>query len=150
MAMRETERSLRWYLLLAGAGSTLSSLGDLGDAFALPALPITWTVALWFPLLAHLVLGVAFVVAGVRLEAALAGNPGWITRMLIATGAVLLVELGLIWSTWGNASEAFARERFAGAALVGMIGIVITAYLYANVNRLAREARSRASDAVFE
>jgi hypothetical protein len=99
MLMKETENSLRWYFLLAGGTAVLSALDTIGSASMLPPMRAGWTIAIWFPRIAHLVLGIAWVAAGITLKQALATDPTWIKRVLIAAGGVLVFELVLIWYT---------------------------------------------------
>jgi hypothetical protein len=150
MAMRETERSLRIYFLLAGVIGTFRALSDLGNARKLPPLPTTWMLALWVPIIAHLVLGPAFVIAGVKLKTALRTDTTSLRRMLVAAGAVLVIELVVEVLVWGRASEAYAKGQLIGAVTLSGIGIAIAAYLYANVVRLSREAKTRDAAAAFE
>jgi hypothetical protein len=144
MAMRETERSLRWYFVLAGAWSCVSALRSISTASELPALPASWTLAVWFPIVSHLVLGAAFVLAGLTLTKALADDPTWIKRMLIVAGIALVVELGLVWMILGD------KASTSDATVFRVIGLAITAYLYVNVQRLSNEAKASPTGTVFE
>ena len=135
MAMRETVRSIRAYFFLAGAISLLVGLRDasqvskLGDGF----LPSSWMAVLWYSVIARLVLGTGYLVAAVRLKAELPRGAIWIRRMLLAWIAALVLDAVLIAGVIGM---EIGRSEVVGS----VIGLVITAYLLANLKRLSDEA----------
>lgn len=137
MAMRETERSMRAYFLIVGAISALLALSDLGTASklgkVLGALPASWMLALWFPILARLVLGVGYVAAGIKLRAALPLGAGWIKQLLLISIVVMITDAILIGAVMGT--------QYGQAGITSsLIGLVVTAYLLANLRRLADQA----------
>src|SRR4051812_48750093 len=71
--LKETDRSLRLYFIVVGAIAAFLALGNLASLGTDPAVATSGTVklAIWFPVLARLVLGVAFVIAGFTLKRAL-------------------------------------------------------------------------------
>jgi hypothetical protein len=142
MAMKETEGSLRAYLVIAGAVAALWALRDLSVMLGLPTglLNSSWLAALWFPILTHIPIGIGFVAAGLKLKSALLGDPTWILRLLQISGAILLIQVGLTAAVVGGALGW-------GAFVPAAIGILITWYLYASVNRLSREAKLRTGQA---
>ncbi len=137
MAMKETERSLRWYFLIAGTVSAALSLNDIGTASKLTnvlgALPGSWQLAIWFPIIARLVIGVGYVAAGVKLKAALPLGATWIKQLLLASIVVLVTDAVLIGAVLGMDIGQTGMTQ-------SIIGLVITAYLLASVRRLADEA----------
>ncbi len=140
MAMRETERSLRLYFLFAGAVSTLLALRDISTVSKLSdvlgSLPPSWLLALWFPIIARLVLGVGYIAAGVRLRAALPLGATWIKQLLLASIVILVIDAVLIGSVLG-------MEIGQAGVTTSIIGLAITAYLLASVRRLADEAMAK-------
>ena len=136
--MRETEKSLRTYFLIAGVLALISGLQDLSDLLKLPtaSLPTSWMLALWFPTLARMVLGACFVWAGVRLSAALPTGARGIQQLLLAALVVMVVDAILITSVLGT-------ELGQGGLITSLIGLAIIAYLLANVRRLAAEAMAK-------
>ena len=140
MAMKETEGSLRAYFLLAGVISILLSLRDLGQVIELPiaTLPTDWMVALYAPLITRLGLGVAYLVAGIFLKAALPSGAGWIKHILVlglvlmSSNAVLIVAI-------------FGTGFGLAGLIVAIIGVAIAAYLYRSVTRLSAVAVARAA-----
>src|SRR3954467_4396687 len=98
MAMKETEGSLRGYFLLAGVVSVLLAFKDLGDLGKLDLSTLSGgqKLALDLPIAARLLLGCAFVIAGIRLRAALVTGATWIKKLLIVSGAMLFVNGALI------------------------------------------------------
>jgi len=138
MALKETERSLRAYFQVSGGIAVMLAYADLpgwrpgfdqrGNA--------GWVLATYIPIITKLVLGVAFVIAGVKLRAALISGAGWIKTMLIASGAMLFINGALVASLLGT--------RYAGIRIsVAAIGLLITIYLHRSVVRLAAEAAAR-------
>ncbi len=137
MGMRETERSLRWYFLLAGTIGIAMSVHDivtilkLGDL--LGSLPASWMLALWFPTLARLALGSGFVLAGIGLRAALPRGATWIKKLLLASLAVQVVDAILV--AW-----VLGRELGQASVTTSIVVFAVTAYLLANLRRMADEA----------
>ena len=138
MAMKETEGSLRAYFLVAGVIAALSSISDLGDARKVAGidLPLKWMLALWFPIIARLLLGAGFIAAGVKLKAALPTGARWIQQMLLGSIAVLVIDAVLIGSVLGS-------DLGRTGLIQSVIGLLIAAYLLASVRRLSAEAMAK-------
>ena len=134
MAMRETEGSLRTYFLIAGLLAVLSCLSDLSDVMKLPSgLPASWMLALWFPITARGVLGVGFVMAGLKVSSALPTGAAGIKKLLLVAISVMVIDAVLIVGVFG--------VEIGQHALVGSgIGLLIAVYLLASVRRLSAEA----------
>ncbi len=136
MAMRETEGSLRAYFLIAGTISALLAFRDIDAASKLGSLPASWALAIWFPIVARLVLGVGFIAAGIKLKSALPTGATRIKQLLLGAIAVLVVDAILIGAVLGS---NFGREGLVSA----VVSLGVTAYLLSSVRRLADEAMSR-------
>jgi hypothetical protein len=137
-SMKETERSLRWYLLLAGVIAALTAMRDIDSLKSYGGVLTTGQMAaLYIPIVTRLLLGAAFVVAGVKLPSALLTGAGWIKTMLVISGAALLLDGAIVTAVFGGAGQS----GIVGAA----VGIAITAYLHHSVTRLAAEAAIKAS-----
>jgi hypothetical protein len=138
MAMKETEGSLRAYFLIAGGLSTLSAVGDIKTATEVGTsfLPMSWRIAIWFPILASLALGLGFVAAGVKLKSALPTGATWIKQLLLGALLVLGADVILVGSILGT---DIGQSRI----ITSVIGLLITVYLLASVRRLANEAMAK-------
>jgi hypothetical protein len=141
MAMKETERSLRVYFFLAGAIAVLLSLRDWSSVQRIASmgfsLPLDWKVAVYVPIVSRVVIGVGFLIAGVKLPSALLTGVGWIKKLLVASAAMMLVN--------GALATAILELDAAQAGIGGAaFGILITVYLYRSVTRLSAEAIERA------
>jgi hypothetical protein len=147
MAMKETERSLRWYLLIAGGLTVIGALMTMNE---LPTrlLPSDLAAVLWYATISRLVFGAAYVVAGVSLTKALLTGARWIQYLVLFSGASLVIELlwGLAVSQGGPAGSVGVAGGFVGLA----IRIAIVSYLYVNIRRLSIEAQTRAAATTFE
>jgi hypothetical protein len=149
--LKETERSLRAYFIVVGVLGTLVAFAGLGDASkASPLAPsLVWTLAIWFPPLAHLVLGPAFVVAGIVLKSALEGGaPRTKLLVKIAAGAIAVETiLGIVAlnSIGVGPDAAEASGRVVGRALIPLL---ILWYIYASLRRLADESQRRVVDTI--
>jgi hypothetical protein len=144
MAMKETEGSLRAYFLLVGAVSLLLALRDVSHLKDLSGitLPLDWALAIYVPVITKLVLGPAFLVAGIRLKSALLKGAGWIKTMLVISGAMLFINGALVVAAFGT--ELRSDGVITNGGLVGaLIGLAITIYLHRSVVRLAKEAAVR-------
>jgi hypothetical protein len=139
MAMKETEGSLRGYFLLAGVFSVVMALKDISDLSKLDITVLSGgqKAALYIPIVTRLLLGCGFVIAGVKLKAALLTGATWIQKLLIASGAMLFINGALI-------TAAFGTDLGRGGIIGAAIGLAITIYLYRSVGRLAAEAKARA------
>lgn len=136
MGLRETDDSLRAYLLLAGViGLMIGGCGILlGPG---PGL------ANWVPVIAKLLEGAAFMWAGFRLRAALLEGTRGIERVLIASGVLVFAE-GAIVSAAGGTSTLHDAFGVGWDLITMAIGLSITIYLYRSVVRLSAEAITRA------
>lgn len=147
--LKETPRSLRLYFIVVGTIATVWALASLGDATKLPATSGIVTLAIWVPVLGRLVMGPAFVVAGVTLARALeSGAAG--TKRLVKLAAALIVAEVVLFSvavnsvgTAENSAELMGREL--GRALIPLL---ILWYIYASLRRLAAEAQQHVVDTV--
>lgn len=117
--LKETERSLRLYFFVVGTIATLLAVRALGDATRHPVAAPSGIVmlAIWFPLLARLVLGPAFVVAGVTLKGALKGGAGWIKNLVKLAAAVLIVEVFAVTVVATNSIETSNSAELLGQAM---------------------------------
>src|SRR4051794_23169739 len=102
MAMKESERSLRAYFLLAGCVSALGALARVGKASELSTLPASGQLAVCMPMISGIVLGMGFFIAGLKLKAALPRGAGWIKILLVASGALLFINGALATSVLGT------------------------------------------------
>jgi hypothetical protein len=134
--MKETERSLRAYFIIVGVIAMLLALRDFRDTAALPAglISAKMSLSLWIPSVARLVLGVGYLVAGIRLPQALRGDPTWIVRLLQASIIVLFADLAIVY--------ALAGMFVTILVIQGVIGTLLAIYLIANVKRLSAAARA--------
>lgn len=148
MAMRETERSLRWFFLIAGGLSVVQSLAAMNELNkpALREAPATLLAPLWFGAIAHLVFGALFVNAGLGLKQALLTGARSIQQLILVTGIVLLLEVIWILIAFGvqTRTDSQMTNLVGGSFAVGL-RIAVVAYLYASVRRLSREAQARAA-----
>lgn len=142
--MRETSKSIRAYFVIAGAIALLLGLRDLSTVSrfgsVLGSLPLSWQLALWFPLLTRIALGAGFVWAGVSLTTALPRGAGWIKTLLLVTMVVQLVDMVLVASVLGSdlGTPELAKS---------LVSLLIAGYLLANIRRLADEAMAKAAPA---
>lgn len=150
--LKETARSLRLYFLVVGTIATLLAVRALGDATRHPVAAPSGIVilALWFPLLARLVLGPAFVVAGITLKGALEGGAGWIKNLVKLAAAVLVVEVlaGMVVATNSIGTSTNSAELLGQAMGRALIPLLILWYIHASLWRLAAEAQLHAVDTV--
>ena len=139
MAMKETERSLRTYLVVAGAISGTARVKEQSDTKVLAGvdLPLKWILAVYVPIVSKFALGAGFVLAGLALKRALVTGAGWIKKMLVASGAMLFINGALVTAVVGVEHGS----RGIGHAVIGLL---ITIYLHRSVVRLAAEAAARA------
>lgn len=149
--LKETERSLRVYFVIVGVIGTLLALAGLNEASKIsPIAPsIVVTLAIWFAPLAHLVLAPAFVVAGIRLKAALETGAPRTKQLVQIAAATLVVEgvLGVMALKRLGASQDTAElvGRAFGRALIPLL---ILWYIYASLRRLANESQRRIVDTI--
>jgi hypothetical protein len=140
MGMRETEGSLRLYFIVGGLIALFMGLRDINTATqlgsALDDLPASWKLAIWFPILGRMGLGCAYVIAGIQLKTALQTGAGWIQNLLLVAIAILVIDTILVASVLG--SDLGRRDIVSSC-----IGLAITAYLLANLRRLAAEAMAK-------
>ncbi|HEY0990785.1 MAG TPA: hypothetical protein VGD80_27215 [Kofleriaceae bacterium] len=149
--LKETERSLRAYFIFVGVIGTLIALSSLSDASkGTPIKSMLVTAAIWFPPLAHLVLGPAFVIAGIRLRRALeSGAPG--TRQLVKIAALVLVADGVLYLAALNSIGAGDTAELAGRAFGrALIPLLILWYIHASLRRLADESQQRVVSTVAD
>jgi hypothetical protein len=140
MGMKETEGSLRAYFLVAGVLAALLSLRDYSEVSkVIGLLPGDMKFALYFEIVGRLLLGCAFIVAGIKLKSALVTGAGWIKKMLVASGVFMFADGAILTAVFGSAVMEY-RTGIVGA----VIGFLITVYLYRSVARLAAEAAARA------
>ncbi len=153
MAMKETVKSLRAYLILAGLLAGGSNVFQLAHIIKLSkawnSMVPTWLLVLLYgmPVL-NIVVAVAFIYAGISLRYYLdKGDPRRILKIILFSG-VTAVLLGII--------RFILNSTFMGGANattpigVVVIAILITWYLYANTKRLAKEAMISRKDELNE
>ena len=97
MAMRETERSLRGFFIIAGGIGIWAGVRDLREALALPSIPLHWAIAIWIPVLLNLVIAPAILYAGLKLKTVLLTGARWVQHVLVLSGAVFVFELALAY-----------------------------------------------------
>jgi hypothetical protein len=138
MAMKETERSLRWYFVIGGAIALSLALRDWSAIKGLSdLLPFDWKIAIYVPIASRLIIGVGFIVAGAKLPAALLTGATWIKKLLVFSAAMMFIN--------GALATAILEIDAAQAGIGGaIIGLLITVYLYRSVTRLSAEAIARA------
>jgi hypothetical protein len=140
MGMRETTRSIRAYFIVAGSIALLlglrdlSTVGQLGSM--LGSLPMSWQLALWFPLLSQIALAACFIWAGVSLPTALPRGAGWIKTLMLVTIIVQVVDMALVGAVLGTELGTTALVR-------SFIALLIAAYLLANIRRMADEEMAK-------
>jgi hypothetical protein len=150
MAMKETERSLRWYFLIAGGLSVVQALPTMSDLSKLPGgAPVMLLAPLWYGAISHLVLGALFFMAGLRLKQALRTGARWIQHLILIAGAALILEVLWVIAVFG-ARAAYEADAVAGGFVGFGIRLAVVAYLYASVRRLSTEAQVRAAATSFE
>ncbi|HEY4059922.1 MAG TPA: hypothetical protein VGM39_25075 [Kofleriaceae bacterium] len=135
MAMKETVGSLRAYFILAGvisAGTAMRDMSAVNDVAAV--LTAGQKAALYIPIVSRLLLGAAFVIAGIQLKSALATGAIWIKKMLVVSGATLLVDGALV-------TAVFGVDAGHSGIISAAVGLIITAYLHHSVKQLAAEAQ---------
>jgi hypothetical protein len=148
--LKETERSLRAYFIFFGIVGTLLALAGLGNASkdAPAGVPALVTLAIWLPPLARLVLGPAFVVAGINLKRALrSGAVG--TKKLVKIAALVVIgesvlEVAALNSIAGGDTAELTGRAFGGS----VVPLLILWYIHASLRRLARESQQRLVDTV--
>jgi uncharacterized membrane protein len=148
--LKETERSLRAWFIVVGVLGFISGLVTLGDASKATMLrSAVVTLTLWFLPLSRLVLGPAFLIAGIRLKRALeSGAPRTKQLVLIAAAATALESILFVAAvsslTAGQDSAELAGRAFGRA----VIPLLILWYIYASLRRLANESRQHFVDTV--
>jgi hypothetical protein len=150
MAMKETERSLRWYFLLAGGITVVVALITLSDLSKLPPLPTKLTAPVWYSAISRLLFGAGYLVAGFSLKNALLSGGRWIQHLVMASGASLILELVWNLANQSGGSGAYQGGYVAGGLIGIGVRIAIVAYLYANIRRLSAEAQARTAGTAFE
>jgi hypothetical protein len=149
--LKETERSLRWYFIIVGALGTVIALSSLSDASKAPAMSsILVTLAIWIPPLARLVLGVAFMIAGVKLAQALEnGAPG--TKQLVKiAAAVVIAEVVLFGAAVSSIGTRDSAALMGGAVGRTLVALLILWYIHSSLRRLADESRRRIVNTVAD
>lgn len=148
--LKETERSLRAYFIVVGVLGTLVGLVALSDLgkHTIATKSMFVTLAIWFPALAPLVLGPAFVIAGINLKRALESGAPRTMQLVKLAAAVLVAEIVLFAIAAsivgaGNVAELTGRE--VGRAIIPLL---LLWYIYASLRRLAAESQRRVVDSV--
>ncbi|MDB4955781.1 MAG: hypothetical protein JWO36_3350 [Myxococcales bacterium] len=136
MAMKETEKSLRAYFLVMGGISILATFFRIHIASNSVDVSVAWTLATYIPIFSGFILSVAFVVAGLKLKAALPTGARWIKTMLVWSGAMIFVNGALATSILGT-------HRGSGSITSAAISLAITIYLHRSIARLAADAAAR-------
>jgi len=148
--LKETERSLRLYFIIVGVIGTLAAFVALSDATKTSRVPIPTivTLAIWFPALARLVLGPAFVVAGVNLRRALENGASGTRQLVKIAAAVLVLEVVLVAAAVNSLPGAKSAELTGEAMGRALIPLLILWYIHASLKRLADESQRRIVDTV--
>jgi hypothetical protein len=127
---------MRAYFLIAGALTALSGLREIARLTG-RILPLIWKLELAAFSIAAVVLGVAFIVAGLQLKRALPTGAAWIKRLLVVT-----VCVGLARFLVALAGLVVTRDAVQSGLIFGtVIGVAIPMYLYANLVRLSATAQ---------
>lgn len=152
MAMKETERSLRWFFLISGGLSAVLALRNLSALSTLPrGVPLNLLAPAWYATLSHLVLGALFFVAGLRLKPALLTGARWIQHLVLIAGAALVVEAIWFIAVFGVQTDTpYEQGAMVGSLLGIVVRIAVVAYLHTSLRRLSAEARVRAAGTAFE
>lgn len=148
MAMKETERSLTWYFVIAGALSALFALGTLSELTKFPSVPAAILAPIWYASLSRLALGIGYVAAGLTLKKALLSGARWIQYLVLASGASLVLEL--LWHFAGSQGSSADGVGVSGGFVGIAIRLAIVTYLYFNIRRLSTEAQVRVASTTFE
>jgi hypothetical protein len=148
--LKETERSLRAYFIVVGVIGTLIALGGLSGASKLPLSGASALLAfsVWFPPLARLVLGPAFVITGIGLKHALEnGAPR--ARLLVKAAAAVYVLEAVLFAAMASSIGGRDTSYLAGQAFGrAVIPLVILWYIHASLKRLAQESHQRVVETV--
>jgi hypothetical protein len=144
MAMRETERSLRWFFLIAGALSVVQGLATMSELSKLPrGVPMQLLAPIWYGTSSHVVLGALFFVAGLRLKQALLVRTTWIEHLILIAGASLVIEVVWMISIFGVHTDTAYQAGAATGRLFGIgLRFFVVGYLYRTVRRLSNEAQA--------
>ena len=123
--MRETVKSLRAYFIIAGLLSIYSNGTSLMSSPGIVALCLSG---------ASLLMAIAYLYVGAVLPSLLVKSTSFI-YVLLAFNAALSVLYGALLLVFGSTVQPLVMV---------VVSLVISAYLYANVKRLAAEARPEA------
>jgi hypothetical protein len=139
MAMKETEGSLRGYFLIAGGLGVLMSLREISEIrdHSISFLPVGQKAAIYISIVMRMVVGCGFVFSGLKLKSALLTGATWIKKLLVAAGAMLLINGALITAERDSAYTT-------GAIIGALVALAIITYLHRSVTRLAAEAAAKA------
>ena len=148
MTMKETERSLTWYFVIAGALTVLFALGTLSELTKFPNLPAATLAPIWYASLSRLALGGGYIAAGLTLKNALLTGARWIQYLVLASGASLVIEL--FWNLANSQDGPAGGVGIAGGFVGIAIRLAIVMYLYFNIRRLSTEAQARTAGTAFE
>jgi hypothetical protein len=149
--LKETERSLRLYFIVVGTIATLLALGMLGNARKVPGEATSGIVimAIWFRVLAHLLLGPAFVIAGVTLKRALESGAAGTKKLVKLAAAVVIAEVVLVAVGTSSVGTSDDSAELMGRAMGrALIPLLILWYIYASLRRLSAEAQQRTLDTI--
>jgi hypothetical protein len=111
----------------------LASLSELNTLTKMAPMPLVMTLVLWFGVLAGTGFAVGFIVAGLQLKKVLPLGARWILSMLVLTIAAMVLETILVVAVFGV-------DLGTAGAVGAIIRLAISAYLLANLRRLASEA----------
>jgi hypothetical protein len=134
MAMKETLRSLTAYFLVVGTIAIAITIRDATRLDQMKGLTGGQTFAVYFGIALTLVLGAAYLFAGVSLKRALTSGAGWIKTLVLLSGVAVIIDTAIAVSMIGD----LPGVRTA-AIIRCVIGILIAFYLHTNITRLARE-----------
>ena len=148
--LKETERSLRAWFIFVGVIGFISGLATLGDASKAKLLGSTVvTFTLWFLPLSRLVLGPAFLIAGITLKRALETGAPRTKQLVLVAAAATALEAILFVAAVSSLSAGQDSAELAGRAFGrAVIPLLILWYIHASLRRLANESRQRFVDTV--
>jgi hypothetical protein len=149
--LKETERSLRIYFVLVGIVGTLAGVVwvDAAASGRYSGVSAVATLTIWLMAVSPLVIGPAFVIAGIRLKQSLQTGARGTKRLVAIAAAVIVVEIVLLGAAVSSAGGDAAEQagRATGRALIPLL---ILWYIHASLRRLARESQRRIVETVAD
>jgi hypothetical protein len=150
--LKETERSLRAYFVVGGILGTLvgiASVSGLGDD-RYQALPMLASLTIWFSAFSPLVIGPAFVIAGIGLKKALQSGAHGTKRLVEISAAVIVLQLVLLGAALTSVGRTDVTEQVGRSFGRVLIPLLLLWYIHASLRRLARESQRRIVESVAD